>query len=86
MYWWTTWRQSWLRTSSLQQRFVALEGTLSNIPVVLFVYCRPDILQQVLECFRADDVPLLYVLLRVSLSIKKISYSYISLYINTKEL
>lgn len=34
---------------------------LSNIPVVLFVYRRPDILQRVLECFRADGVPLLYV-------------------------
>jgi hypothetical protein len=35
--------------------------TLSDIPVVLFVYRRPDILRQVLECFRADGVPLLHI-------------------------
>jgi hypothetical protein len=34
---------------------------LYNIPVVLFVYRRPDILQRVLECFRADGVPLLHI-------------------------
>jgi len=35
--------------------------TLSHVPVVLFVYRRPDILEQVLACLRADHVPLLYV-------------------------
>jgi hypothetical protein len=34
-------------------------SVLSDIPVVLFAYRRPDILQQVLECFRADNIPLL---------------------------
>lgn len=34
---------------------------MSHIPVVLFVYRRPDVLQQVLDCLRADQVPLLYV-------------------------
>lgn len=32
-----------------------------HIPVVLFVYRRPDILRQVLACLREDQVPLLYV-------------------------
>ena len=32
-----------------------------EIPVVLFVYRRPDILRQVLKCFQADGVPLLYI-------------------------
>lgn len=34
---------------------------MSHIPVVLFVYRRPDILQQMLGCLRADQVPLLCV-------------------------
>src|SRR5437660_3297137 len=34
---------------------------MSPIPVVLFVYRRPDILRQVLACLREDQVPLLYV-------------------------
>lgn len=34
---------------------------MSRIPVALFVYRRPDILQQVLACLRIDQVPLLYV-------------------------
>ncbi len=34
---------------------------MADIPVVLFVYRRPDILAQVLEHFRADNVPLLYI-------------------------
>lgn len=32
-----------------------------NIPVVLFVYRRPDILWQVLDCLRADRVSLLHI-------------------------
>ncbi len=34
---------------------------MSTIPVVLFVYRRPDILQQVLRCLRTDNIPLLYI-------------------------
>ena len=34
---------------------------MNTIPVVLFVYRRPDILQQVLDCLRTDGVPLLYI-------------------------
>lgn len=34
---------------------------MSDIPVVLFVYRRPDILQQVLACLQADQIPLLYI-------------------------
>lgn len=34
---------------------------MSTIPVVLFVYRRPDILQRVLECFQADQVPMLHI-------------------------
>lgn len=34
---------------------------MHTIPVVLFVYRRPDILQQVLHCLQADGVPLLHI-------------------------
>lgn len=34
---------------------------MCDIPVVLFVYRRPDILQRVLDCLRADNIPLLYI-------------------------
>lgn len=34
---------------------------MSDLPVVLFVHRRPDILARVLECFRIDEVPLLHV-------------------------
>lgn len=34
---------------------------MCSVPVVLFVYRRPDILQRVLDCLRADGIPLLYI-------------------------
>ena len=33
----------------------------SVIPVVLFAYARPNLLRRILDCLRADNVPLLYV-------------------------
>jgi hypothetical protein len=33
----------------------------SDIPLVLFVYRRPEVLRRALECFRADKVPMLHV-------------------------
>src|SRR5579859_3014069 len=47
-----------MRTSRFLQRRRMI---LYNIPVVLFVYRRPDILWQVLDCLRADRVSLLHI-------------------------